>query len=106
MRDPKASLKWITDILKKLGIPFQISGGLAARAYGATRDLIDIDIDIPEDKFGVVQAKVSEFIIFGPSRLKTANWDLLLITLNHHGQEIDLSGTDTTKIFNKTTGKW
>jgi len=50
--------------------------------------------------------KVNDFIIFGLSRLKTESWDLLLITLNHHRQEIDLSGAYQTKIFNQSTGKW
>ena len=106
MRDTKTSLIWITDILKELNVPYQITGGLAARAYGATRDLWDIDIDIPEDKFEIVKEKVSEFIIFGPSRIKEKSWDLLLMTLHHHGQEIDLGGAYQTKIFNQSTGKW
>lgn len=48
MKNAKAALIWIADILKKQQIRFQISGGLAAIAYGANRPLADIDIDIPE----------------------------------------------------------
>ncbi len=106
MRDTKASLLWITHILNELDIPFQIAGGLAARAYGSTRELIDIDIDIPEDKFKLVKEKVSEFVVFGPSQIKEKPWDLLLMTLNHHGQDIDLSGAYRVKIFNQSTGIW
>lgn len=106
MRDTEASLRWITNILQELNIPFQIAGGLAANAYGATRELADIDIDIPEDNFELIKANVSNYITFGPSHLKTINWDLMLITLNHHGQEIDLSGAYHTKIFNPSSGRW
>lgn len=106
MRDPKATLIWITNILRELNIPYQIAGGLAARVYGSTRDLLDIDIDIPEDKFDLLKNKVSEFIISGPSRFKDTHWDLLLMTLNYHGQEIDLSGAYQTKIFDQARGKW
>ena len=49
MKNIKAALIWITNILKKHQIPFQISGGLAAIAYGASRSLADIDIDIPDN---------------------------------------------------------
>lgn len=37
MKDTKTALIWITGILKKHQIPFQISGGLAAIAYGASQ---------------------------------------------------------------------
>lgn len=106
MRDTKASLLWITELLKSLDIPFQIAGGLAAHAYGATRELQDIDIDIPEDKFDVIKLHVNNFIIYGPAEYTSKNWRLLLMTLNHHNQEIDLGGAYNTQIFNPKTREW
>ena|SRR3990167_3035862 len=106
MRDTKTSLLWIINILQELNIPFQMTGGLAAKAYGATRDLLDIDIDIPEEQFEKLKIKVKEFIIFGPAHFKEKPWDLLLMTLNHQGQEIDLGGAYQTKIFDHSTGEW
>lgn len=102
----KITLLWITDILKKHQIPFQISGGVAARAYGATRPIADIDIDIPNDKFEIVKKEVSSFITYGPAHFKSDKWDLLLMTLNYKGQEIDLSGIYQAKIFNEETDSW
>lgn len=75
MSNLKAALIWITDILKKHSVPFQITGGLAARAYGATRPIIDIDIDIPEDKFDIIKNEVSSFITYGPDQFKSKTWD-------------------------------
>ena len=106
MRDTKAALVWITGILQFSQVPFQISGGLAAKAYGATRELADIDIDIPDDKFDLVKDKVGEYIIFGPEHLKGEQWDLLLMTLSYKGQEIDVNGAYGTKILNKESGIW
>ena len=106
MSNAKAALIWITDILKKHNIPFQISGGLAANIYGATRPLADIDIDMPEDKFALLHEEVKKFIIFGPEQYKSEKWDLLLMTLNYQGQEIDLGGAYQTNIFNEATGQW
>lgn len=102
----KTTLLWITDILKKHHIPFQISGGLAARAYGAIRPIADIDIDIPNDKFEIIKNEVSSFITYGPAHFKSEKWDLLLMTLNYKGQAIDLSGIYQTKIFNEKTASW
>lgn len=105
-RDTKAALIWITDILKKHSIPFQISGGAAAIAYGASRMIEDIDIDIPEDMFDLVKNEVAEYIIFGPENFKDDMWDLKLMTLKFKGQDIDLGGAYHTKIFNTSTQKW
>ena len=106
MNNAKKALLWITDILNKHHIPFQISGGLAAITYGATRFLVDIDIDIPDEKFDVIKNEVVKYIIYGPERFKSDKWDLLLMTLNYYGQEIDLSGVDSACLFNQQTGKW
>lgn len=106
MKNAKAALSWITDILKQHQVPFQISGGLAAIAYGATRPLEDIDIDIPDNKFDLILENVKPHIIFGPERFKSDKWDLLLMTLNYQGQDIDLSGADSTYIFSEESEKW
>lgn len=106
MNKAKDALIWITDILKKHQIPFQISGGLAAIAYGANRALADIYIDIPDNKFDLIKDDVKPYIIYGSARFKSDKWDLILMTLNYQGQEIDLSGADSTYIFNEQTDEW
>lgn len=102
----KTALIWITDILKNKKIPFQISGGLAAIAYGANRPLADIDIDITDNQFDIIKDDIGPYIIYGPARFKSDKWDLTLMTLNYQGQEIDLSDADSTHIFNEKTAEW
>ncbi|EKD71299.1 MAG: hypothetical protein ACD_46C00220G0003 [uncultured bacterium] len=106
MNNAKEALIWITNILQRYSIPFQIAGGLAVRAYGSTRELMDIDIDISENDFEKIINEVKPFIIFGPAQFKDDKWDLFLLTLNYMGQEIDLSGAYTTKIYNNNTHVW
>jgi len=106
MNTAKEALAWITNILKNHSISFQITGGLAARAYGSTRKLIDIDIDISENDFDKIKDEVMPFIVFGPDYFKSEHWDLLLMTLNYHGQEIDLSGAYQTKIYDHKNKRW
>ncbi len=100
------TLKWITNILKKHDIQYQISGGLAAHVYGAQRPINDIDIDMPEDAFDIIYDEIKEFIIFGPAHYKDDRWDLELVTLNYHGQEIDIGGASTTRIYDDIAQKW
>lgn len=99
-------LEWITKILTKHKIPYQIAGGLAVRAYGSTRPLQDIDIDIPEEDFDKIIEDVREYITFGPDRFNDETWSLYLMTLNYRGQDIDICGAYKTRIYNKLCGTW
>lgn len=106
VRDSEKTLRWIVGILQKHNIPFQITGGLAGKAFGNPRPLNDIDIDVPEDRIAEIISDVKEYIVFGPERYRDNDWDLLLLTLNHEGQDIDLGGFETTKIFDVATRDW
>lgn len=106
MEQTKQALTWITAILKNYNIPFQIAGGLAARTYGAVRELADIDIDIPEDSFELIIKEVASYIIFGPDHFKDESWDIFLMTLRYNNQEIDLGGAYHTKIYNQKNKTW
>lgn len=101
-----AALGWIVAILRERNIPFQITGGLAAIAYGATRPLVDIDLDIPESRFGDILPLVSAYLVRGPLQFRDESWDLLLATLNYEGQEIDLGGAFDAKIFDRNRNTW
>lgn len=106
MKYPAKTFKWIVDILKKQNIPFVISGGLSAKIYGSPRLLNDIDIDIHDKDINLILKDVEPYITFGPVQYKNKVWDLLLLTLNHEGQEIDISGGDTLRICDVKTGVW
>ena len=106
IKNPEKTFCWIVEILNKNNISFVVTGGLAAKSYGSRRTLNDIDIDIPDNALETVASEVKPYIIFGPSHFKDKKWDLMLMTLNHNGQEIDLSGGDTLKIRHPETGEW
>jgi hypothetical protein len=106
MKNSETAFLWVVDILRKHDIPFQIGGGFAARLYGATRELADIDIDIPEDRFAEVISDVRDYIKFGPTQYKDEHWDLFLLTLSYEGQDIDLAGAYECKIFDEDKKEW
>ncbi len=106
VKNTEGAFKWIVGLLQKHSIPFQISGGLAARLYGSTRDLADIDIGIPDDRFDDLYRDVKQYIIYGPERYLDDEWDLKLMTLKYQGQEIDIAGRDNIKIFDKSNKIW
>lgn len=102
----KKAFRWIINILKKHKIPFQITGGLAAHVYGSNRQLNDIDIEIPENRFNDILSDVKKYINFGPSQYVDERWNVFLLTLNYKDQKIDISSAFKVKICDARTKKW
>lgn len=105
-RDTEKAFHWIIGLLEKNHIPFQISGGFAARVYGVIRELADIDIGIPDADFDSIISDVTPYLVHGPEHYVDEEWDLKLMTLCYEGQTIDIAGRDTIKIFDKGNKKW
>lgn len=105
-RNTEEAFKWIVGLLEMHSIPFQISGGFAAKLYGSPRALADIDIGIPDTRFDDIYEEVKPYIKYGPERYLDDEWDLKLMTLAYEGQEIDIAGRDAVKIFDKGKGEW
>lgn len=106
MNKVSEALRWIANILNEHKIPWQITGGLAARTYGATRPINDIDIDIPEDRFEAILNNVRPYIVEGPARTDNPVWDVYGLYLEYNGQEIDIGGAHETRIKDLKTGLW
>ncbi|MBK7826439.1 hypothetical protein [Nannocystis sp.] len=104
--DPVATLAWLADLFARHGVPWRVTGGLAARCHGANRPLADIDIDVPDDALVALQPALAGFVVDPPYRHRSATWDLLLCTLDHHGQLVDLGGGSSCRIFDHARGEW
>ena len=105
-KNTEAAFKWIVGLLQKHSIPFQISGGFAARLYGSQRELNDIDIGIPDGKFEEIFADVNGYITYGPAHYVDKQWDLMLMSLEYQGQKIDIAGRDAIKFFDEKSNMW
>ena len=105
-KNTESAFKWIINILQKHNVPFQIEGGFASSLYGVERELADIDISIPEDRFEELLPDIKDFIKYGPEQYLDDEWDIKLITLKYEGQYIDISGAFQKKNFDKVNKKW
>ncbi|MES2203470.1 MAG: hypothetical protein V4474_04065 [Patescibacteria group bacterium] len=105
-KNTEAAFRWIVDLLQKHSIPFQISGGFAARLYGSQRKLHDIDIGIPDDRFEELLPELKQYITYGPAHYVDEQWDLKLVSLTYEGQDIDIAGRTTIKFFDTDTQSW
>lgn len=104
-KNTRLALEWIVDVFQRHSVPFQISGGCAAKIYGSPRELNDIDIDIPRDCFDKILKDVSPYLTYGPAFFENEKWRLYLMTLNYAGQEIDI-GEANAKISSLDGKKW
>ena len=71
-------------------MPYLITGGLAARAYGSTRPLADIDIYVPDDRLAEMEPDLSGHILKPLHNRRSAFWNVTYIVVEYLGQQIEL----------------
>ncbi len=91
-------LEWMVGILNGLGIDYEVTGGLAAYLYGSKRDIYDIDIEVSDSLVWELAYECNDYVVYGPCRYVDDHFDLLLMTLEYHGQLIDVCGIDSMYI--------
>jgi RimJ/RimL family protein N-acetyltransferase len=99
------SLKWIVNLLDHHHIPYQIVGGLAAHAYGASRPVVDIDLYVPMEKAQAAIAEMKPYIIRPPLPHCSAYWDLTYLVLDHKGVQIEIGDSSTDPRFYNHKGQ-
>ncbi len=102
----KNALGWIVGILNKHQIPYRIGGGFAAHVYGSPRAVNDIDISLSGTYFPIIVPEVSGYITAGPQHYLNEKWDCDTLSLDYHGQEIDITDIDTLRMSNKEKTEW
>jgi hypothetical protein len=100
------ALRWLTEILNRHHVEYQIAGGFAANVYGSPRELNDIDVDIREKDFRTILPDIAGYVTAGPTRFNDGKFDCEYISLKYRGQVIDISGTDTLRMSNKERTEW
>ena len=104
MGDPAIALAWVVGLLQRHGIPFQAVGGLAARAYGATRPLIDLDFYI--ERFPELLPEASAYVVWGPEHYRDADWDITFVKLSYAGQQIEFGDATDAYFFDRAARRW
>jgi len=99
-------LHWIVDILNKNNIPYRIGGGFAAHVYGSERQVNDIDISLSGKYFPLIMSDISEYIEYDLKHYLNEKWDCDTLSLDYHGQEIDMTDIDTLFMSNKEQTEW
>jgi len=99
-------LRWLVKLLDDARSPYQIVGGLAARAYGASRALVDIDVYVPSESLERVVESAQPHVRSGPIRHRDEHWDLTFAKLEYGGVPIEVAAADDAKLFDRRTATW
>ncbi|NRB40396.1 MAG: hypothetical protein HRU20_18330 [Pseudomonadales bacterium] len=102
----ESAFNWIIDVFESNDIPYIICGGLAAIAYGAIRELNDIDIYVPKSCYQNVCKFGEEYITFGPERYDDNFWSVDYVQFVFESQKIEVGSDDNIKIFNSKKKIW
>lgn len=106
MADSAAALAWVVDLLQRNGIPFQAVGGLAARAYGGTRELADLDFYLPMERFPELLPEATPYVVWGPEHYQDAHWDITFAKLEFAGQKIEFGDSSDAFIRDPRSENW
>lgn len=98
----RPALEWIVDALNQHSVRYQVIGGLAAKAYGARRRLVDIDIYIPFDEADSLLKEIQPYVIWGPEHYigdEEIPWDLTFLKIEYGGHRIELADSSSEPKF-------
>jgi hypothetical protein len=100
----------VVALLTRYRVPYQICGGLAAKAYGATRPLVDIDIYASLEgspSFHPFMEEVRPYLIREWAPYRSAAWDLRFLALSYQGMQIELAESGAKpRFYNQREHRW
>jgi len=101
------ALRWIAQVLNDLAIPHQVVGGLAARAYGSTRPVADIDLYVSDEAaLGRLASACGEHLRRPPERHRDEHWDLTFLELRWNGWSVEAAAASTARVWDRRTREW
>jgi len=100
------ALAWIVGVLERHGVPYQVVGGLAARAHGAERPIVDVDLYVPSDRAGDALEEIRPRVVWGPEHHASDEWDLTFLKADYGGQRVELGDSSgDPRFFDRDRGR-
>ena len=101
------ALTWIVTLLNDHQVPYQVVGGLAAQAYGASRPLVDIDLYIAFDQAQLVLDAMKPYLTRAPAPHRSAAWDLVYLAMEYQDVQIEIGDSSTdARFYNRIDQRW
>lgn len=105
-RSPARALERVLAALSDLGVPAQAVGGLACRAWGGGRDLVDLDFYVPERALARVEAAVPDWIRAPAGPVAAEHWELRVLPLEVEQWRVELGGAEGARYRRGPGAPW
>lgn len=101
------ALTWIVGLLKRHNVPYQIVGGMAAKAYGAKRPLVDIDLYALLENARMALDELQPYVVRELSPHHSESWDLIYMALDYQGMLIEIGDSFANpRFYNRRDQRW
>lgn len=100
------ALAVVLDVLDRHGVAHQIGGGLAARAWGATRPLVDLDLWVPFPAAAAALEELQPRAVVPEGRSPQSQWDASLIVHELVGCRVELLDATSSPRYRTADGGW
>lgn len=104
--DLRAALRRLSELFADLDVPWQLVGGLAARAFGSDRPLVDIDVYVPDADLARVAEALGPDLTRAPDRHRDRHWDLTFLAADVHGWRVEVAGAESARLRERGSGRW
>ena len=101
-----AALRRVCGLLDGYAIPFQLTGDVAAAAYGAARPIRSLELFIAAEHVPALLRGAGEHVVDYPWRRLDDAWDRVALSLSYDGVTIDVCIAEAARFREAATGAW
>ena len=101
-----AALRWTCGLLRDCGIPFQVTGDVAAAAHGGTRPVRRVEMFIAAAHVPALIRQARDRVADYPWRRRDDAWDRVALVLVHDGVTIEVGIVEAARFREAATGEW
>jgi hypothetical protein len=100
------AMAWLADLFRDQDVRYAAAGGLAARAWGATRPLVDLDFYVHGEDLDRIETDLAPYVVRPLTGIRNDHWDLSFMRLEYSGIPLELSVAEGARYREAATGEW
>ena len=100
------AMAWLADLFRDQDVRYAAAGGLAARAWGATRPLVDLDFYVHGEDLDRIETDLAPYLVRPLTGIRNDHWDLSFMRLEYSGIPLELSVAEGARYREAATGEW